>query len=470
MISFASATGNLFNRLGKLGNIIKQLRSYQSTQYTNMIDPSSGIEGQYEGEPDIQAINGSAYISLLNSAGSGIGSTYQSMAEQTINRMVFRDNPRINQTLTANNTLASIQEVIRQMGIAGASVLTTNVTATIGTFQQWITNTGNGVLNCSTKRPLDGRVLENAFSEDLLFTCTQDSYTGGATEGNETFSVTGVGTQDDYFAFNWPLGSNCSLNISAIDGNSDNTSGNILTNSGFEDWTDNVPDNWTLVLGTAGTNINQENSINYQGDSSCRITGDASGTLTQIKQAFNLSTGTSGDLASITQYSFCIFLRRDGNISSSGQLTIDLANSGDVILNDENGVANSFTIDLTTLTTEYASYTGIFRTPIVLPSQSYIRIRLSQAYDDSYSFYLDFASLGIMTQCYTSGPFVALHAGSEPFVEGDYAYTEITNARGSGGTLITWQTMFANLFPIVYTQEIILPSSNTPTISDSLIG
>jgi hypothetical protein len=463
-IPLAGAVGDLFNRLGKLGAVIANVRTQQNTQLTATTNTTTGVVAQYDAESDIQAIMGSSYISLLNGGASAYGSTMQSIARQTVNRMVFRDSPRLNQTLTSDNTLASLQYIIQQMQIQGATILAMTVAASSGSF----IGVGNGVVNCSVKRPQDGKTLENSFAEIITLTCTQDSYIGGAVQGNEGFTATGQGNQGDFFAFNWPLGSNASNQLNAIDGNSDVSSGNTLTNSGFEEWTDDVPDNWELVVGTAGANINEETGIVYSGDASAAIIGNSGGTLTEIRQIFDSSSGTSGTLSPLTQYSFNIFLRRDGVASSTGVLTIELADSGNVTLNDQNGVANSFTIDLTALTTQFASYTGVFRTPLVLPSSVYLRIRLSTAYEDGRTFYMDTASLGIMTQLYTSGPYIAVHAGSTPFNENDYALITVTNSRGAAGTLSTFQTLLSRLFPgEVYGNELLFPSSATPTIDDA---
>lgn len=459
MLSFGSAVGNLFNRLGKLGLLIKETDPYTAAQLINTTDTVLGVVAQYNAESDIQAIMGNGYISLLNSIGSSVGSIAQNMAGTTISRMVFRDIPQ--------TPFTPIAEVIRQMKAAGASVLAMTITAVPSAS---FTGTGVGIINVSTRRPSDGVVLENSFAETMQVTCSADSYTGNATIGNESFLITGETGQSNPFAFDWPIGSSARINLNAIDGNVDVGSGNLLTNSGFEDFTSNVPDNWTVVVGAGGTNIFDENTIVYDpvlNGSAIRLTGDAPLTLTQIRQLFDNSTGTSGELDPLTQYSFNMFLRRDGVAAAAGVLTVDLADVNGVVINDENGTPNSFTIDLTALTTVYTGYTGTFRTPRILPSAQYIRIRLSTALTDARSVYLDKASLGLFSQCYAGGPFAAVHSGNVPFVIRDFGTIVVTNSRGAAGTLSTFQTL---LFRFFGNGEILLSSSSVPTISDGLIG
>lgn len=466
-ISFANAPGNCFNRIGKVALLLKQVESYQSSQKTNLIDTANGVVAQLNAEPDIQSIAGNGYINALNSAGSGIGGLAQALARAVVNRSVFRDNPRPGQSLTNNNTVASIAEIIRQMKQAGASVLAMTITAVPTAF----TGTGNGIVNYSVRRPFDGLVLENSYGETVLLTCNADSYLGGATAGNEGFIVTGQGAQSNVFAFNWPLGSGARLTLNAINGNANNSQGNLLTNSGFAGWTTpNIPNNFTLDVGVAGTNTVQETGLLYGPNSSLKIIGDAPGTLTQLRQQFGVAAGTPGSLSPLSQYSFNAFMRRDAIAAGAGVLTVELVDGGGNVINDANGAANSFTINLTTLTTNYASQTGVFRTPLALPAQQYLRLRLSTALTNGRAVYLAKMSLGGMSQLAANCPWVAVHSGSVPFTANDFATLAITNSRGSGGTIDTFQTAFGRLLGEVFANEFLLPSSATPTIADSLIG
>lgn len=467
MLSFASAPGNLFNRIGKLGLTISQAAIYQAAQLINFTDTTNGVVAQYNSESDIQALMGSSYQGLLNSV-SNVGGLAQNMANATLNRMVFRDNPRISQTLQSVNILDSMLELIRQMQVAGASVLAMTITATPSSM----TGLGNGVINVSTRRPLDGRVLENTFAETVQLLCTSDSYTGGATEGNEQFTVTGVGSDGNVFAFNWPLGSNATQNVNAIDGSADNSSGNLLVNSGFETFTvANTPDNWEILVGTAGTNIFEEATLTYDPppNTALRLLGDGS-TLIAFQQAFDDSDGTTATLEALTQYSVNVFIRRDGVIPAAGVMQVSLVDENDTVIVDEGGIANSFNIALTGLTVFYASYTGVFRTPLILPSAMFLKLAFTTALTTGRSVYLDKISFGEMTQLYTGGPYFAMIAGSVPFSSGDYGTCVVTNSRGAAGTLNTWQTLFFRCFPIMGANELMLPSSSTPTIADSLIG
>lgn len=467
MLSFADASGNIMNRLGRLGKVLDELRTYQDAQYTNLIDETDGIVGQYNAEPDIQAITGGSYIGLLNAPG-GVGGTMQAMAVATVNRMVYRDNPLFNLTLTQDNTLASIYEVIRQMKVLGATIRACTVTATPVAFSSDVFNVGNGVVVASVRRPVDGVVLENSFSENVRVTCTADSYSGGATAGNEPFQVTGVGAQTDPFAFNWPLGSNGSVSVNAIDGATDQGSGNYLFNSGWDSWTDNAPDNWEITVGTAGTNIVEDTGNTYGPGSALKMVGDGS-TLLAFWQQFDDEDGTTSTLQVLSQFAINVFIRRGGTAISAGVLVIELVDSGGVVVLDQNNSPCSLTVNLTGLSVFYAAYNAAWRTPEVLPDSYYIRFRLSTAINSGGEVYLDLCGLGDMSQLYTSGPYFAVFAGGTPYAVADFTTVQVTNSYGAGGSLSTFQTLLNRLLQ-TQQQDILFPSSQTPSVSDDLIS
>lgn len=457
-----------FNRLGKLGRAINNISSFQATLQTTLIDGSQGIFPQYSTEPDLAAVIGDNWISLLGSLESP-GAIMQQLAQQTINRMVYRDQPQLNQTLTSTNLLSSIAYVLQQMANQGATILKQNVTATSNAF----VGTGTGAVTVSTVRPFDGRTLENAYTEVLTFVCTSDSYIGGATAFNEGFSVNGEGIETDFFAFDWPLGSNAQIGLNAIDGDTSQGSNNLLNNSGFATFVSNLPQFWTLIVGTAGTNIVPNSSISYTGPNSMQWIGDGS-TNIGIKQFFNNSLGNNTTLTPQTQYSVNLWLRTGGSAPSTGILQVSLVNEATgLILNDQAGTPNSFTVDLTTLNTTWRAFNGFFRTPENTPANLSIRYQLTTPLNNGATVYFAKTSMGNMAQAYLQGPFVALHSGNTPFVQSpiaDFATANVTNSRGAGGTLNTWQTVLFRLLSSAVGVELIWPSSVSPNVSDGLLS
>lgn len=469
MISFTDATGNLFNRWGRLGKVISALMSYQSSQYTNLIDETSGIVPQFNTEPDIQAQVGGSYIGQLDTPGS-IGGLMQTVAISTVNRVVYRSDPLYDLTLTQEATLESIYEVIRQMKVAGATIPAVTIAAVVQPFASFPTvpaNVGNGNVVVSVYRPEDGLMLQNSFSETVRITCNADSYDDQTSAGNESFIVTGEGAQTNFFAFNWPLGSNGQTGLNAIDGTSDQSNGNFMVNSGWDAWTDGLPDNWSLTVGTAGTDFLEETGNVFGSSSAIKLVGDGA-TLITFRQQFNSDTGTSLTLVPQAQYAANVYARRDGVAPSQGVLVVELVDDGNNVLLDFAGAPCQFSIDLTTLTVFYAGFGGAFRTPEIMPDTYYLQFRMTTALESGRSVYLDLSSLGVMSQLYTSGPFFAVFAGSVPFATGDLTTVQITNSFGAGGTQNTWAVLLNKLLA-TQEQDIIFPYSSSPTISDDLI-
>jgi hypothetical protein len=349
----------------------------------------------------------------------------------------------------------------------GATVRACTITATPTPFTANNLKAGNGAVVTSVRRPLDGVVLENAFAENVQILCTSDSYIGGATEGNEGFTITGQGNEPNIFAFDWPLGSNANVTTNAIDGDTNQGSGNLLTS--FVDWTSNVPDGWVLDVGTAGTSLIEETSLTFGTSSAARIVGNGS-TLVRLSQEFDQSsTGTASTLAPLSQYGFNVWVRRDGTAPAAGVLAVELVDGGGTIIQDEAGNNCQFTIDLTALSTVYTPYGGAFRTPHVMPSAYSVQFRMTTALTNGRSIYLAKPSLGAMFQLGVQQIFMAVYSGSIPFEQGDFTSSATTNSRGAAGTLSTFQTLWYLLLPDAANNELLLPSSSSPTISDAMI-
>ena len=471
-IPLFGAAGALFNRLGKHGLVANQGASYQSSQLTNLTNTTTGLVAQYSGESDLQALVGSTYIGVLNSVGGGFSGLLRTLAEGTFNRMVFRDQARLSQTLSQINVLDSVLEVVRQMKVQGASVRQhDSVAATAAAFTRNNSSLqGLGIMTASVVRPRDGLVVQHAFAEEIECLVSTDSNVGGAVAGNETIGFSGKGIENDVWAFNWPLGSGCSGTVQAIDGSVNNGGGNKLINSGFESWVANTPANYTVASGASL--IARETSIFYgPSGSSLRITGDGT-TLANFRQGFNgLANGTTDTLDPITQYSFNIYAR-SGGAGATGQVVVDLVDGNLNVVNDEAGTANSLTINLANLTTDWQAFNFFIRTPLIMPSSYSLRFRnpAGQPVNNGGIVYLDKASLGNAVQTVSSGVYLACHSGATPFALDDRALVTTTNGRGASGTLNTFQTLvYRLLYPLMKDQEIILRYSTTPNILDSLL-
>lgn len=344
------------------------------------------------------------------------------------------------------NSADAIQQVTASSGSQAAFTGTTPI--------------GNGKIYGSVLNRY-GKTLQYCFPETVTFRCTKDSYSGGATSGQETFSASGQTLLTDVYAYNWPYGSGSTKSMTACDPRSSNSGGNKLYNSGYETFsTTDYPDNWVIVTGPASTNVFQDVTAAdvYTGSSSLKLTG-AGGTTISITQQFNKAAsttagagGTPATLLPDTPYLFSIWVRAISAAPLAGVLTVDLIDQAGNVITDDAGSSNSFTIDLTATTTTYANYSGVFRLPASmvntagLSASQYVRLRIrtSTLITNGSSVNIDHACFSEMTQLYTGGPYFGVHSASKPFTTGD-AWT-IAIANNGGGTAPQWPLWLERIF------------------------
>lgn len=447
-----SEPAGLFNRLGKIGRFLKDTNVYQLGNFqTDLLAVAYG----YTAEPDLSAPLTQSGDSSRISIGSFM-SQLQSAALSTVNRMVWRDTGN-----SRDNIALNLAELIRQMKDASASVKVCTITMSASA----ITGTGNGWVVTSTKRG-DGLVQENTFAEVGILKCIGDAQLGGATAGNETFRFQGDVAQGNTFHWEWPLGSGANTSLSATNATKDNSANNLLTNSGFETFTStNTPSKWTIAAGAAGTEFFSSTTA-YSGSKSLKIVGGTA-VNASLTQTFNSSSGTAGKLKPLTQYAHSFAIKADV-VPASGVLTIDLIDGSNAVINDDQGIANSYTVTLSAISTSWAKYTGVFRTPKVLPSTMKLRVRLSTVLPSGSNVFLDHMAMPEMTRLYLGGPYLSIFSGSTAFIKDDYWSIATTNDRGTATYQATFQTLFDRLFNMRQ-YELMLPSAASPTIGDTLM-
>jgi hypothetical protein len=133
-------------------------------------------------------------------------------------------------------------------------------------------------------------------------------------------------------------------------------------------------------------------------------------------------------------------------------------------MEDDQGDANSFTIDLTAVGSYPEPYTGIFRTPRNMPPRAYLRLKLTTPISSGTSMFLDEVILTPMTELYTGGPLAAAFTGARNFRVGDTAVITVLNNRE--GQLHEWLHRLLNLGG----SRILFPTADPGTFDDSLIA
>lgn len=458
-IDFDTNPGGLFRRLGRIIHLINSTNAFRGSSdlsAASIVSIGTGITnivGQY-GSTDQQLIDAiHAYRDSARASLSGFTSTLSQLASSTIIEMANDDAPLPSLTLSV-----AMKEVIDQM-IAGSEDVdanTVSVSAAAGSG-----NTGTAVCATSVKGP-DGLDREYVLAETITLRAANDSQSNTATAGRESWSISSPVPQGDQLSWDWPKGSGIATSTTSVAADGPL---NRLANGDMEDFTSNVPDKWTVVVGTAGTHILRA-ATPYTGTYSLSFVGDGSN-LTAIRQKFNdSSVGTSYRILPSTVYAIH-FWHKVSATPATGVLNVTLTDSGGTAVANDASATCEITKDLTASTTSWAAVNGFIQTPSVLPTAPfYLKVHLSTALENAVTLYIDDLTMAIPTQVYTGGPYVAVFPGATATVKDDeFAVTVANNWAGA------FQKAFQQMFDMRQL-GLALPSDSggTETIPDSLIA
>lgn len=465
----------LFARLGRLMDFGKAIRTSQTTLRTEYEDTMSNYT-----DADMDMVR-----SLTNNIERRIdeaGSTVKDLVSggrQTLIEMMDDDTTVVN-----FNTEQATRELIRQMVAgsqtidrpsAGYVTLPTSNKGTAGSF-----NNGNGVMLANDMMPLQGftnSVLifldwPSIKTETFRSTCIRDATNKNVAEGQETFIVEGqrsINNLDE----DWPKGSSTKGSVVVASPNLDagrTPMKNVCTNSDFQDFTSNVPDNWTLVTGTAGTHVYASGAAGYgplSTANSLRFVGDGS-TNPNIKQVLRTTTGTLGEINPDRPYSISAAVKY-ATAAPTASLVITVRDSGGTILN--NGTINrkmDLTIASSDIGTNYALFTITGMSPMKIDKGAYLDIRFSTNLANTSQIFVSDVVVAEMKTFEKGGLAFQMLGGSTRYSEGDQFTLAATNNSSAGdGELAKEMERF---FQIGSMYGLALPSGTSPTIADTVIS
>lgn len=175
--------------------------------------------------------------------------TSNSFAARIIARMkslliayVEADNPQ-EDTKLETYLIEFIAQMVANSKTVDASTVAVTITADAD-------NAGDAAIVATTKRG-DGATNEHWIGEDIIAEVTAD---GSELQPGLTFY--GEVAESNYLSENWPQGSGCRKSVSGTDASS-----SLVTNGDFEDEddVDDVPDDWVIGIGTAGSTVKLTN-------------------------------------------------------------------------------------------------------------------------------------------------------------------------------------------------------------------
>ena len=452
-----TGTGGLFTRIGREGGTLNYVNDSRDSTFTGYL---TNIQAQYLAT--LQDVVTSLFTqgASWNTSQNGFLSYLRTVASDTIIDMVHNDVATTPETLAA-----SMAELIRQMYVQIATIEQPTVSGSVTAGNGVVSNTGTGKGGISVKNG-QGVQLDYIYDETITARCTNDAQTGTATAGQETFTFRGEASVSNMLSDQWPLGSGSTGTIVCVQASQEqDESSNLLNNGGFEDFTANLPDNWTKVTGTAVTNIDDTASVVYTGSKALDFIGDAGGTLMDLYQTFDTAGQTTAALQPDTVYLFSVWMKHS-NASATGIIRFALKDGTNTIVNDDAGTANSVSVNVNSgLSTTYANTQAFFRTPRTLPSTGIrLQMEFTTALNDTYHVYVDEMTLQETTQAYTNGPYMGVVRGDVNWIAGDQLNFIPTN-NYAGAFALVFQRFF-NMNSL----GLVLPSSGSPSISDSLVA
>jgi hypothetical protein len=276
-------------------------------------------------------------------------------------------------------------------------------------------------------------------TQKLTLRVTADSFHDGLAEGSEQLTWDGTLADDPH-----GIGEDGSGRIGVIYPIHATTAEHV-SNADFETFTANVPDNWTLVAGTAGTNVLAAGSADAaHGTNALLFQGNASASTIEIKQAIATSK-----VVGRKRYFLSVKLKRSA--ATTGTLTIQFEGTGYTA-----GGSEKINIAVSSIGTSYSLHNFFMTMPALVPSDFRLVIRWSGGTPAaSEKVFID--DLGFAGVYYGAGIGLVIVRNTNPLVREDRYTLTVTNTEG------VFQSFFRRAFGVQ------LPShATTPSIADSL--
>jgi hypothetical protein len=453
-----TGTNGLFTRLGALIYMMDAVRTHQ----TNLKTLVDNVEGEYSAADQYMVANISSNIESRILGSEAVLYDIRIAAEKTIVEMCWAEASASSSNSMREKTLdEALRWLIRDMDATSNSVEGTTITT--GVLGSGAGNTGNGTFDYFNDAPniLLGSTNDwpNIRADLITARCIQDAQDSAVTPGCEVFRVTGTAAYAS-LDYRFPAGSGVDMTMASTTAEIDAGARgqNILTNSDLENWTANVPDNFTTVSGTAGTEFQSHTSTYYRG-ATC-LKAPVTGSTWNIRQRIGVVSGTVGTMIPDRPYIICAAMKKDA--TATGTIRISLKDSlGNTLDSGSWRLEQS----VASLTTSWALYTFKRRAPKALPSELYLHIEASGAITNAAA-YIDEVILAEMIPIAPGGPALSIIAGSTNWVADDNVRRKWTN--NNEGAFVRG---FDRLFDM-YGLGLSLPANylGSETIADSLIA
>jgi hypothetical protein len=452
-------TGGLFTRLGKLIGMMNDVRTHQLDLLTELAD----VQGAYSSADSymIETLAGNIERRVLEAG--GILEDIKAAAEKTLIEMCYAEALTSTTNSMKDRSLESaLVWLVRQMS-ADAEKVDGN-TLSGGSMLYGASNNGNGAAVAFTECP---NILlsntpdwPNVREENVDIRCIQDAQDGSILKGQEGFEIRGQPGWPNLDR-RFPKGSNISTLLTVCTAGIDAGPRyqNIGTNSDFEDQSSNLPLQWSLVSGTAGTDFATESTTVYRGTKAIRL--ESTGAVMKIRQKLGDIGGSLGKLTPDRPYviSFAIYKET----GATGTVRVSVQDGSSNIL--AGGSFNASMAHTGFSAGAWVLVTAKCFSPRIIPSETYLVVETTTAISVA-DMYVDEVVVAEMVQHGNGGPYYAVLAGSSDWNADDNIRTRWTNNQEGD-----FNVAFDRLFDM-YGKGLALPgdTAGTETILDTLIS
>ena len=452
MIDYTGTHG-LFTKLGLIGGFISDINIFQKS-LVNVKSPALVNKFTSNGKTKLVLNYIPSIDGQISSVSNLVPSVFVDVAESVLIDSVTANDPLIPATLDD-----CLMELVSQM--KNDNITVQKITNTVAVSDP----SGLNLVRVSLVNS-DGGFNQHTIAEKIRLEVTSDSFTGGASAGNETLTVISKDAATDVFSYDYPAGSGSAVTLERTNMNASSSEGNSVTNGNFTLFdvdTPTIPNNWNAITsyGVAGTNwLTSSNGLKIQNLVNVRLQQDISSSV-RAKNVYHVHFR---------------FKLNSLVVLSSGSITVDLVDSSGNTMADNSNTYLAKSVLFSSINfANLGVYQNVDATFVVgskTPSTVFLRIMCNGTNETGVTVELNRLVLTEMQELYDGGPYVSLLGlESDTLYSGQRIDINITKSLDGGGTYSnnTFQVLFDRLFEMS-SKRITLPSSTIPTVSDSLIA
>lgn len=301
----------------------------------------------------------------------------------------------------------------------------------------------------------DGREIVEATDETIVLEAT-----AAAAGGSTTWRATGETPADWRSPDTTGSGSLGEIRGAVpVSGGSYQAGASVLANGSFKSATANVPDQWELLVGTAGVDVVADADGVHTGEGSLELVGDGS-TLPRLRQRLGDPAGTAPTLVPREVYLLAFRVKTGGLTPATGTLRLAVTDSSGTPLSGA-----SVTFAAATAAGTWSTVATTFASPASIPSGLEVRLEATVALDATKSVLVDDVVLVRMVELYPGGPRVAVVRGETDAAVGDRYEIDVANPNGTATLLGAIDRLVG-----LRAAGVRLPVSTSGTLTDALLA